>query len=77
MNVVFFDLEEQRPKGFLTLAEAADLWHLHENSIKGMVRRGELPSVKIFQRTYVPEDAIYGVKSRDPIVMMGTIMEGD
>lgn len=77
MNVVFFDLEEQRPKGFLTLAEAADLWHLHRDTIRDMTLRGELPSVKIFQRIYVPEDAIYGVKGRDPIMMMGTIMEGD
>lgn len=70
MNIVFFDLEEQRPLGFLTVEEAAEKWYQTEKAIRQAISRGSVKSVKVLGRRFVLDDE-YDRDIRDPIVMFG------
>lgn len=58
------DSRETVAAGVLTRPEAAEFLRVHPRHVDAMIRRGELPAVRIGRRVLVPKNALIDVLER-------------
>ncbi len=54
-------------KPFLTVEEAAQVLTLHPETVRRMIRRGELGAVKVARRLRVPQSALEALKVKSEV----------